>query len=141
MGSRTDSSLLFRVLDANVNRASEGLRVCEEVARMVLDDAVLTRRIQQIRHGLVQAAAKAGKKPALISARDSRTDVGRPALRGGNSRHRGYRDLVLANARRAEEALRVLEEFSRLTSVSAGAAFSRLRFQVYSVEQELLNRL
>ena len=140
MATKSDSRLLFRVFDANVNRSSEGLRVCEEVARMVLDDAALTKRIQRIRHGIVRAASKAGKK-ALVSARDSKADVGRPALRGGQSRHKGYRELVLANARRAEEALRVLEEFARLTSVPSSDVFSRLRFQVYSVEQDLLKKL
>src|SRR5262245_15455744 len=107
----------YRVLDANLNRAREGLRVCEEVARFLLDDPALTRRSQRLRYRLRSAAA-AYPRVKLVAARDSVRDVGRPALRGKVSSHRFATDLVTANAQRAQEALRVLEEFSRIHSKS-----------------------
>ena len=125
---------LFRVLDANLNRAREGLRVCEEVARLVLDDAALTRRCQRLRYSVDRAAALL-PGPKLLQARDSRSDVGRPALRGVARRHRKVQDLAAANLKRVQEALRVLEEFSRLVKPSAGRAFGTLRFKAYSLEQ------
>jgi thiamine-phosphate pyrophosphorylase len=125
---------LFRVLDANLNRAREGLRVCEEVARLVRDDAALTRRCQQLRYS-VDRAARLLPKEKLLRARDSRSDVGRPALRGAARRHRNARDLAAANLKRVQEALRVLEEFSRLVKPSAGRVFGSLRFKAYSLEQ------
>lgn len=133
---------LFRVLDANLNRAREGLRVCEEVARLVRDDAALTRRCRRLRYAVERAARTLpGKK--LLRARDSRLDVGRPALRGKPKGHRKMQDLVAANLKRVQEALRVLEEFSRLGYPSAGRArqdlagraFGTLRFKAYSLEQ------
>ena len=110
------------------------MRVCEEVARLVLDDAVLTRRCQRLRYS-VQRAASLLPKGKLLRARDSRSDVGRPALRGAARRHRTARDLAAANLKRVQEALRVLEEFSRLVKPSAGRAFGTLRFKAYTLEQ------
>ena len=128
------SARLFRVLDANLNRAREGLRVCEEVARLVMEDLSLTRRCQRLRYS-VDRAASLLPKGKLLQARDSRSDVGRPALRGVASRHRKVRDLAAANLKRVQEALRVLEEFSRLVKPSAGRVFGSLRFKAYSLEQ------
>lgn len=128
------STPLFRVLDANLNRVREGLRVCEEVARLIRDDAALTRRCQRFRYS-VDRAARLLPGSKLLKARDSRSDVGRPALRGAVRPHRNGRDLLTANLKRVQEALRVLEEFSRLVKPSAAQAFGALRFKAYSLEQ------
>ncbi|MBI3615931.1 MAG: hypothetical protein HY211_05370 [Candidatus Omnitrophica bacterium] len=143
----TRPRIYLRVLDANLNRAREGLRVCEEVARLVLEERRLTRRCQQIRYDLGRLSQQMSRAhplngSALLKARDARKDVGRPAIRGTPAAHRGIRDLVTANSQRVQEALRVLEEFTRLRSSPIIAkAFSALRFRVYSVEQDLLSRL
>ncbi len=121
-------------MDANLNRAREGLRVCEEVARLVRDDAALTRRCQRLRYS-VERAVLLLPKEKLLRARDSRSDVGRPALRGAARQHRNTRDLAAANLKRVQEALRVLEEFSRLGYPAAARVFGSLRFKVYSLEQ------
>lgn len=129
---------MLRLIDANLNRAREGLRVLEDMARFLLNDASLSQKFRQLRHQLIQADAPA----ALLSARDAPGDVGaqEPA-----SRPRGnLADLVTANARRVEEALRVLEEFSQLPDLSLGvdsAWFHRARFTLYDLEKELLHRL
>ncbi len=132
--------LFFRVVDANLNRAREGLRVCEEVARLILGDPGLTRRCQKFRYELATAAK--GLSPRdLLEARDADRDVGHARRRAPGLSHRGYRDLVTANAKRVEEALRVLEEFSRLRSSRSSKAFGALRFRVYTLEQDLLSKL
>ena len=131
---------MFRVIDANLNRAREGLRVCEEVARFVLNDSRLTCRCQQLRYELNTLSKKFSKRK-LLESRDSRRDVGRPAERVSAGKHRGYPDLVRANALRAQEALRVLEEFTRLKSLAISKEFGSVRFRVYSLEQDLLSKL
>ena len=131
---------MFRVIDANLNRAREGLRVCEEVARFILNDPRLPRRCQQLRYQINTAAKKFSKRK-LLQSRDARRDVGRPAERISAGAHRGYPDLVRANALRAQEALRVLEEFTRLKSLSISQEFGSIRFRVYSLEQDLLTKL
>ena len=130
---------LFRVLDVNLNRAREGLRVCEEVARLMLDDALLTRRCQRLRYAVDRTA---GLLPdgRLLQARNSKKDVGRPQRRGAIRPHRKVRDLLTANLRRVQEALRVLEEFSRLVHPAASRSFGSLRFRAYSLEQSFHSR-
>lgn len=129
----------WRVCDANLNRAREGLRVCEEVARFVLQESELTHQCQTLRRRLGRLASRFPRE-RLVSNRDARRDVGiqkKTTVR----RHRGYPALIRANARRTQEALRVLEEFARLQSVQKSHAFSRVRFGVYRFEQTLLSRL
>lgn len=137
---RTQNAEILRVIDANLNRAREGLRVCEEIARLILEDPRLTRRCQALRQEL-NRLVKSFSNLKLLQARNSRGDVGRPAVRGRMSLHRGYRDLATANARRVEEALRVLEEFLRLRSPRVSQRLGSLRFRVYALEQDLLRKL
>jgi len=47
----------YRLTDANLNRAREGLRVLEDLARFVLEDGGLSERIRAARHNLQQTAA------------------------------------------------------------------------------------
>lgn len=129
-----------QILDANLNRASEGLRVCEEVARFILKSPSFTRRCQHLRYAL-RHQVKGFQMPALISYRDIRRDAGRPSLRGEPCSHRNLADVVCANARRTGEALRVIEEVGRLMKPKAAFPFSHLRFQVYQLEKALLSKL
>ncbi len=131
---------IFQLLDANLNRAREGLRVCEETARFLLKDPSLTRRCQRIRYELRKTAVTF-PKAELLRSRDSARDVGRPLLRGRPSSHRVVADLVLANSKRVQEALRVLEEFSRILSARQAVSWGSLRFRVYRLEKDLISKL
>ena len=134
------SKAFLRVLDANLNRAREGLRVCEEVARMVLNDGSLTRRCQQLRYAL-ERVSRTGTKLKRLRCRKTTTDVGRPSRRGKIKAHSTLKDLAAANIRRVQEALRVLEEFSRLDDPTASKRFGLLRFRTYAIEKALYKKL
>lgn len=131
---------LLRVFDANLNRAREGLRVCEEIARLVLEDPGLTRRCRRLRLEVHAAGLRLGGA-RLVAGRDSDGDLGRPERRGAIRTHRGAGDLLTANLRRVQEALRVLEEFGRLRSAAASRAFGALRFRCYSLEKKFHSRV
>ncbi|MBI4227534.1 MAG: hypothetical protein HY600_04595 [Candidatus Omnitrophica bacterium] len=134
MAARVDRKLL-RILDANLNRAREGLRVCEDVVRLGFNDPVLTARLKRLRHGVAAAARRLPVAwRTLLEARGVERDVGR---RGGHltSQRRGtVRSLFIVNAQRAKEALRVLEEGSRLIAPAVGRSFAQLRFRLYAIE-------
>ncbi len=129
-----DQARLLRILDANLNRSREALRVLEEVFRFGRDEADLAARLKTLRHRL-QAFEEAleGGASGLVSARDPEGDVGRHAPA---EPYRRIEDLVHANARRLEEALRVLEEYGRLAGGDAEAV-ARARFEVYEIEKRL----
>jgi thiamine-phosphate pyrophosphorylase len=124
-----------RLLDANLNRAREGLRVLEDTARFLWTDGPMYRRIRSLRHRLHQATAISYKK--LVEARDSAGDPGRRVPEGGRA---SVAAVVAANIRRAQEAVRVLEEYGKIFSAGAGAEFKAIRFALYREEKRIMNR-
>ena len=124
-----------RILDANLNRAREGLRVVEDAARFVWDDPSLYRRLRDARHALDRVARSRYRD--LVAARESGEDVGRRVWEGGR---RSTAEVVAANMRRAQEAVRVLEEYSKVFSRSAPAEMKAIRYRLYQDEKRLLKR-
>jgi len=130
---------ILRIIDANGNRIGEGLRFLEDIARFLLDDALLSQQLKTMRHNLVTSLSQFG--PALVSERNAETDVG--IGRGVNHPH-DISSLVTANARRVEEALRVIEELSKLPELSSTLHhkdFEAARFSLYTLQRELISRL
>lgn len=133
---------MLRLIDANVDRLGEGLRVLEDVARFLLDDAVLSRRLKTLRHKLSLNIRPLEQQ--LLAARRVEEDVGAFVKPPGGAKHEDLPALVKANASRVQESLRVLEEFARLADSplrAKSAEFERCRFDVYDLERELVARL
>lgn len=132
---------IYRVMDANLNRAREGLRVLEEIARFVLDDGELTARFKDVRHSLFSIVNEIpGVLDELVGARDSAADVGAGSWTDGEKSRGSLLALARANIKRVQEAARVLEEFGKLLGLQA-EKFKKIRFQAYVLEQELLARM
>lgn len=115
-----------RVIDANLNRVSEGLRVIEEFVRFVRSNPLLCTKITRIRHvlnGLPQnyLAQLQGRHVA----QDARAyEI--PAAR------KDMLALLRANFKRVTEGLRVLEEYT------GSPTYSQLRYDVYILEKEII---
>ena len=131
--SDTDLAVVMRILDANANRCAEGLRVVEEIARFSMQDGTLTASLKDVRHEVrrgVEALAK-----GALRHRDSVGDVARGSATASEL-SRGSLDAVArANFARAEEALRVLEEFGKLIDEEGSRLFKSLRFALYAIER------
>jgi thiamine-phosphate pyrophosphorylase len=130
----------LRIIDANCNRVSEGLRFLEDVARFMLNNADLSRQLKTIRHDIIKNINKLGIQ--LISQRNSVDDVGYDSE--SLSGQQDMVSLIAANSKRAEEGLRVIEELAKLPEISMvldSIVFQRYRFNIYSVEQSLLSLL
>lgn len=111
-----------RILDASFNRAREGLRVMEDVARFVLDDESLCARLKQARHDLCETTAQlAGGVSGLQSHRDTAGDVGTEVSTASEKSRAGVRDVALAASRRVTESLRSMEEWSKTLKSVDGA--------------------
>ncbi|MEI6438193.1 MAG: thiamine-phosphate pyrophosphorylase [Candidatus Omnitrophota bacterium] len=128
-----------RVVDANFNRAKEGLRVCEDTARFIIDDKVLTAGYKTVRHDLTVAVEVFGLK-GIVKSRDVAGDVGRPTT-SSESKRGNISDIFYANTQRVKESLRVLEEFAKLNSPAFAERFKLLRYKVYGLEKKALERL
>ena len=125
---------LGRVLDASANRASEGLRVVEDYVRFVLEDPALCRRLKEARHRL-GAAIRGLDLEALIGARDTRGDVGTHIMTVTEGARENPRAVLTANFKRTAEALRTLEEYSKLIDPWLAGRFEVLRYDVYTLEK------
>ena len=55
----------LRIIDANLNRAREALRVMEEYARFGLEDPSLSAAIKETRHELAQCAKDLAARGSL----------------------------------------------------------------------------
>jgi thiamine-phosphate pyrophosphorylase len=128
---------IWRALDASANRASEALRVLEDVVRFALDDVPLTNLLKQLRHDLAAVLAS-GPLRHRAAQRDVVGDVGAGLTASSSLPRRSVADLVAANAARAAQALRSLEETSAVVVPGAVADFERLRYRVYDVERRSL---
>lgn len=119
-----------------MNRAKEGLRVCEDICRFVWDQKGWTGGLKDVRHQLTAAAAAFGVS-RLIGARDIGRDIGKetipPEMKRGDAD-----DIFFANVQRVKESLRVLEEFSKIKHRTAAEGFKKLRYQVYALERKIV---
>lgn len=134
----SERDVVLRILDANANRCAEGLRVVEEIARFVVEDQSLLVRIKGIRH-----AVRKGMD-AFTSAsyrfRDSREDIGRRCTTDSELSRGSMENIARANFARAEEALRVLEEFGKLVITHVAEEFKALRFELYEIERAFFGK-
>ena len=130
---------VLRIVDANANRALEGLRVGEEIVRFHLEDAPVFRRLRTLRHAVARTITRLPVGTVeLIRSRDSAHDLGKrlPATRIGTLER-----LLLINLQRTKESLRTLQECARLVAPRQTPEFQRLRFRTYEVERDLLIKL
>lgn len=123
----------FRIIDANLNRASEALRVLEEVNRFCLDDVELTGKFKQIRHSINNELS--GHYDLLISARNSQNDVGYSIP--NTSERAEICDIIKANFKRVQQALRVLEEYIKLEAPEKASIFESARYKTYNLEKQM----
>jgi thiamine-phosphate pyrophosphorylase len=136
------SGYSLRIIDANLNRAGEGLHLLEELARLALNDAGLTQQLKTIRHEILKGDWSFNQQ--LVQSRDSTGDVGVDIEAWGEEKHRELPIMVVANARRVQEALRILEELAKIPGATPQLdpeKFKQARFVLYTIEQELLSRL
>ena len=123
---------IYRIIDANVNRASEALRVLEDWARFSKNNALISEKLKNIRH-LVNSKFKEFSN--LVLSRESLHDVGRELENKTN--RKSVRDLITANCKRAEEALRVLSEYGQVLQLDI-KDLENIRYEIYTIEKELI---
>jgi thiamine-phosphate pyrophosphorylase len=140
--SEAISHQTLRIIDASLNRIGEGLRLLEELARLLLNDATLTQQLKNMRHELIRGDWSFHQK--LLDSRDSAGDVGIDMEVPGEEKQRDLPITVMANARRVQESLRTLEELAKIPGISQKLdpeRFKQARFSLYTLEQDLLAKL
>ena len=126
---------LLRLIDANLNRLREGLRVAEDIARFILNDKSVTRSLKTIRHAITRMARDIGRvNPGLLKSRNVKRDIGKKSSLTEKKR-KDICDIFLANTQRSKESLRVLEEVTKLIDKKLSEKFKKTRFRLYEIEK------
>jgi len=128
------SSKIERLIDANLNRLKEGLRVVEDICRYVHNDTTLTPQIKTLRHQLQSAYSK-----ERLTHRDIEGDTQKSSRKSELTRT-SLDDLVIANFSRTQESARVLEEVFKLNSIELSELFKQLRYKLYAIEKRYFNQ-
>ncbi len=129
-------SNLKRILDANLNRASEAARILEEIARFLLDDKDLSEKLKNIRHKINSAQEE--NYGGYLEARDTENDVG-VEIKNSDKRI-DVENIFKANIKRLQQALRTLAEYSVENSENA-ALFEKLRYTSYTLEKVMWEKI
>lgn len=132
MTNKELSPEIYRVIDANLNRLKEGVRVVEDLMRYLHNNKELSSKLKTIRHLAIYKNID-----ALLEHRDSINDVLRPTVDSELNRT-DLKSIIIANFKRAQESSRVLEELFKLQSVKDSENFKHIRYELYDLEKEVI---
>ncbi len=132
---------VYRIIDANLNRVMEGMRVCEDIIRFTSDNEKLTYKLKNLRHEIFDSIKDLRMQylDELVSSRDL-NDVGIKSIKSETVRE-NLVDLFLANTQRGKESLRVLEEVLKLFNQELSQSFKKYRFKLYEIEKTAVKEL
>jgi thiamine-phosphate pyrophosphorylase len=126
----------YRIIDANLNRLNEGIRVVEDIFRYALNHKHIATELKQLRH----SARVDALYEQLLNSRDVDNDVLRPTQKSELNRSHSN-DIIIANFKRAQEASRVLEELLKLADGSISENFKHIRYELYKIEKKAIQTL
>ena len=130
---------ILRLIDANINRAMEGLRVVEDIVRLMLDNKKLTEKLKHHRSKLRKTIENLPvSRQELLSSRRAGDDIGRKLYPASEAKRDTITQIITSSLKRSEESLRVLEETSKLLHARSGKLFKDLRFELYDIEKEIV---
>ena len=122
-----------RILDANLDRGREGIRIIEEWCRFGLNNPDLAQKCKDLRQELASWHSL-----ELRLARDTVGDRGTELSHPQEEKRGSLSHILQANLCRVQESLRVLEEYGKLYRPEMGEAFKQMRYRVYILESDLL---
>ncbi len=132
MKSNSLSPEIYRVVDANLNRLKEGIRVVEDIMRYRDNNKELSSQLKSLRH-----KARINETKELLRNRDSINDVLRTSTKSEQTRD-NIVNILTANFKRAEESARVLEEIFKLEEITQSENFKTIRYALYNLEKEII---
>ena len=122
----------FRIIDANLNRLREGIRVVEDIERYINNNKKLSSKLKSLRH-----QARVDNFKDLLQSRDAQNDVLKPSI-DAELKRSSLESIKIANLKRAQESSRVLEEMLKLDNVKKSEIFKHIRYELYTIEKEVL---
>jgi len=115
------------IMDENLNRLREGLRVIDDYFRMSGN-----KRLSKYCNDIRKKVSKLEDKSSQFRNRRASTDPGRKRYKTEKRK-----DIFSSNIRRCQEAARVLEETSKLLKPELSANWQDIRFELYVLESHI----
>jgi thiamine-phosphate pyrophosphorylase len=131
---------VYRILDANFNRAREALRVVEDCGRFAFNDPAITAMAKHMRSDL-REVLDALPTDQMLATRDTPGDIGTEITSPTEPTRRDLPDVARAACKRLSESLRTIEEYSKVVSPAQTPFVEKMRYNVYTLEQRLFSRL
>ena len=125
-------SKIYRLVDANLNRLREGLRVLEDIERFIYDNQPLAERLKELRH-----ACRIPEYEKYLQSRDIVGDVLK-ATTSSEANRENMRSIQISNIKRAQESARVLEESLKLIDPNLAESYKQIRYRLYDIEKAIL---
>ena len=119
----------LRLIDANLNRLREGIRVVEDIYRYIFNNKQIASELKQLRH-----KSKISFYQELLDSRDIQNDVLKTSTKSEQKR-KDIDHIIIANFKRAQESARVLEEFGKLIDTKTSENFKSIRYELYHLEK------
>ena len=129
----TNESL--RLLDANLNRLREGIRVVEDIYRYIFNDKATATELKTLRH-----STRISLYDELLTSRDIKNDVLKSSTKSEQTRG-NLQDILISNFKRAQESARVLEEFGKLIDTNTSEKFKSIRYKLYDLEKANITKV
>ncbi len=124
----------LRIIDANINRLKEGIRVVEDIYRYEKNDANTATKLKDVRH-----KARIPNYFDALAQRDVPND-GLKKSSESEKKRESIEGIIIANLKRAQESGRVLEEIFKLSDIETSELFKSIRYELYVIEQEIFNK-
>ncbi len=130
---------IYRVIDANINRISEGLRVLEDLARFHYNALDITEEIKNIRHQIRKNVNHLYQD--FISQRDTCNDIGLTISQKNRlDDKQNFKALIMGNFKRIQEGLRVVEESLKVSGhYDLSKSYEQCRYNVYTIEKKYMS--
>ncbi len=131
---------VYRILDANFNRAREALRVAEDCGRFALNDPAITQMAKNLRSDLKETY-DAMPVAEMLASRDTAGDIGTELASPTEPARGGLADVATAACKRLTEALRTIEEYGKFVAPKEVLRIERMRYDAYTLERRLIGKL
>jgi len=129
----------FRIIDVNLNRLDESLKLIEDLARFHLADREVLLQTRKIRNAL-RAFKKSLPLNEIVRSRRSKEDPGRSAKFDARAR-KSSTAMIISNLMRAKEASRILEETCKILNPGLSGSMKEIRFKIYDLEKDIFESI
>ncbi|MFH0938548.1 MAG: thiamine phosphate synthase [Planctomycetota bacterium] len=133
----------LRLIDANANRAREGIRTAEDYIRFACGNNRWSTALKTIRGAINNLLKPHFSDEALIKSRHVIQDPLRPNKTADdvaqNGDHESAKKVAHRGLKRAQEAARVMEEYLRASYPATAREFANFRYKLYEAEQWLIS--